>query len=227
MSFTSAQKELSNSIYQIASNNSKIERSINQRHFVSELVQANRNLSISASNLLKDFMALNDPNLKISQAKLSKDFDQVLNKFHQLSKKVAQNTREVAHQQELEEPETTPLLQKQFDQQIDSQIIINERIIQERDQDLEGLERSILEVNEIFRDLGTIVHDQQYLLGNNLLIDNIESNVNTVSINVELGAGELGAASRYQTATGKKYCWIFLILLIIIIIVFLVSFLRK
>lgn len=44
-------------------------------------------------------------------------------------------------------------------------IVINERIIQERDQDLLGLERSIAEVNEIFRDLGTLVNEQQYLLG--------------------------------------------------------------
>jgi syntaxin 7 len=49
---------------------------------------------------------------------------------------------------------------------LDSEIEITERIIQERDEDLEGLERSILEVNEIFRDLGTIVHEQQFLFGN-------------------------------------------------------------
>jgi syntaxin 7 len=168
------QRELSNAIYEIAANNSKIERGIKspqQRHQVSELVLKTRNLAKSTSHLLKDFMALADPKLKISQTKLSKDFDQVLNNFQKLSKKVAQVSREavkVSHQEEeLVVEESTPLLRKQFDHQLDSQIVINERVIQEREEDLQGLERSILEVNEIFRDLGTIVHEQQFLLGTN------------------------------------------------------------
>jgi t-SNARE complex subunit (syntaxin) len=69
--------------------------------------------------------------------------------------------------------ENTPLLTQQDDSQIgiyNAKIVLNERIIDERDQDLLGLERSIAQVNEIFRDLGTLVNEQQYLLGNLLLI---------------------------------------------------------
>lgn len=49
-------------------------------------------------------------------------------------------------------------------------IDLNEKIIVEREEDLVGLERSIAEVNEIFRDLGMLVNDQQYLLGEEKLL---------------------------------------------------------
>lgn len=106
---------------------------------------------------------------------------------------------------------------------------INERIIAEREEDLMGLEQSIAEVNEIFRDLGTLVNEQQYLLGTWFFeteflkqpLDNIESNVNNVTVNMEGAAGELRQASNYQDSTGRKYMWIFLILLVVFLIVLL------
>ena len=48
---------------------------------------------------------------------------------------------------------------------LDAEVEFNEALIVEREQDLVGIERSIQEVNEIFRDLGTLVNEQQYLLG--------------------------------------------------------------
>ncbi len=67
------------------------------------------------------------------------------------------------------EQEDTPLLAQQYDPNLDEQVELNERIIAEREEDLIGLEKSIVEVNEIFRDLGSLVHEQQYLLGIHLL----------------------------------------------------------
>jgi hypothetical protein len=143
-----------------------------------------------------------------------------------ISKKAAQRSREyvlkakeqqaIQIAQEHMTEEDTPLLSQTHDPSLDQQIEINERIIADREQDLEGLERSIAEVNEIFRDLGSLVHEQQYLLGICMVIvDNIESNVNHVTLNMENAAGELRSASEYQRSTGKKYCYIFLVLLVI------------
>jgi syntaxin 7 len=111
--------------------------------------------------------------------------------------------------------EATPLLSQIHDPNLDAQIELNEKIIADREQDLAGLERSIVEVNEIFRDLGTLVHEQQFLL------DNIESNVNHVSLNMENAAGELRSAAEYQRSTGRKYCYIFLFLLVLTSLVIL------
>jgi t-SNARE complex subunit (syntaxin) len=46
-------------------------------------------------------------------------------------------------------------------------------------------------------------------------LDNIESNVNNVSINLENATGELGQAAEYQASRGKCMWYIFWILLIV------------
>ncbi len=50
-------------------------------------------------------------------------------------------------------------------QGLDSEIEYNESLIAEREDDIKEIEKSIVEVNEIFRDLGTMVNEQQYMLG--------------------------------------------------------------
>ena len=96
--------------------------------------------------------------------KLSNDLNLILNKFKQNQQQRKQSiVNIIAHPQENIE-ETTPLLK--YDNRLESQIQINETIILERELDLVNLEQSIAEVNEIFRDLGTLVNEQQFLLGN-------------------------------------------------------------
>jgi syntaxin 7 len=53
---------------------------------------------------------------------------------------------------------------------LDNEVEYNEALIEEREEELRNIERSIVEVNEIFRDLGTIVNEQQYMLGKLLFI---------------------------------------------------------
>ena len=47
----------------------------------------------------------------------------------------------------------------------DSELEYQEQLIQEREGEIEEIERGVLELNEIFRDLGTIVTEQQSMLG--------------------------------------------------------------
>ncbi|KAI8901144.1 t-SNARE [Globomyces pollinis-pini] len=221
----SAQK-LSNAIYVIANKITNIQRAVDSfgskndstelRHQVYSFslfnwysatwIEETKELIKPTSRDLKSFMEINDNSqIKISQKRLSKDFEQIINKFQHLVRLTAQKSREIvtktkAEQQILsstqdELQEDAPLLQhQQFDEALELQIQHNEILIQEREGDLEGLERSILEVNEIFRDLGTIVNEQQYL------IDNIESNVMSTIVNVTGAESELRSASNYQSA---------------------------
>jgi len=46
-----------------------------------------------------------------------------------------------------------------------SEIAFNEQLIEERETEIQGIEQGIVELNEIFRDLGNIVTEQGYLLG--------------------------------------------------------------
>ena len=52
---------------------------------------------------------------------------------------------------------------------LDNEVEYSDALIAEREVEVADIERSIAEVNEIFRDLGTLVHEQGYMLGNILL----------------------------------------------------------
>lgn len=49
---------------------------------------------------------------------------------------------------------------------IDNELDFNESQIGQREEEIRGIEHGISEINEIFRDLGTMVYEQNSLLGN-------------------------------------------------------------
>ena len=115
---------------------------------------------------------MNSEESQMVKRKLTNDLNTVLSKFKQLqlakqqSINTASGINNAAQYDEYPNQdvgETTPLLK--VDRDLEARIEINESIIQERELELVGLETSIAEVNEIFRDLSALVNDQQYLLG--------------------------------------------------------------
>lgn len=48
---------------------------------------------------------------------------------------------------------------------LDNEIVFNEAIIEERDQGIKEVQQQIGEVNEIFKDLAVLVHDQGAIIG--------------------------------------------------------------
>ena len=67
----------------------------------------------------------------------------------------------------------------------------------ERERAVTQLEADIMDVNQIFKDLAAMVHDQGEL------VDSIEANVETSSIRVSEGTEQLRQAERYQVRTGE------------------------
>ncbi|KAJ3230798.1 hypothetical protein HDU78_008094 [Chytriomyces hyalinus] len=170
---------------------------------------------------------------KMAQQKLQKDFESVLSRFQDVSKLAAKKSREYVqkarnYQQQHahghddhDENENAPLLQQQQlqDQEaLDAEVEYNESLILEREQDLQNIERNIVEVNEIFRDLGTIVGEQQFVL------DHIESNVGSVAVNMEGATGELRIAAERQKAAQSRMCCLYTILGTVGVVVILVLF---
>jgi syntaxin 7 len=102
----------------------------------------------------------------------------------------------------------------------DSEVQFNSLLIESRDTELQEIQESMLQVNEIFRDLGTLVNEQSYLL------DNIESHVDSVAVSVENANGELRSAAKYQASRNSWKCWIFLFLLVIVLILALVIYFK-
>ncbi|WAR02733.1 STX12-like protein [Mya arenaria] len=96
-------------------------------------------------------------------------------------------------------------------------------LIGEREDQIRALEGDILDVNEIFRDLGAMVHDQGEQ------IDTIEANVEAAATHVEEGVGQLHKASVYQKKSRKKLCCLVVVLLVIagVIAIILIVTLKK
>lgn len=49
--------------------------------------------------------------------------------------------------------------------QLESEIVFNEAIIEEREQSIQDIQQQIDEVNEVFKDLVTLVHAQGVIIG--------------------------------------------------------------
>ncbi|KAI9613366.1 hypothetical protein H4Q26_009966 [Puccinia striiformis f. sp. tritici PST-130] len=75
-------------------------------------------------------------------------------------------------------------------------------LIEERENEIREIEVGINELNQIFRDLGTIVQEQ----GGN--IDNIESNVHRINEDMSGAVTELHQAHEYQKKSGKR-CYVY------------------
>ncbi|CAG5123260.1 unnamed protein product, partial [Candidula unifasciata] len=86
-------------------------------------------------------------------------------------------------------------------------------LIREREERIHQLEADILDVNEIFRELGALVSAQGEVL------DTIDSNIERAAVQVDAGREQLVKAADYQRKSRKKMCCIVVILLVVAIII--------
>ncbi|KAJ3394530.1 hypothetical protein HDU92_006806 [Lobulomyces angularis] len=216
---------ISNNIQQLVQTSQSINTpkdSHSTRESLLALQEETKELIKLTSEDLKVVLSLDSDeiSIKTKKKKLEKDFKNIAKRFQQVSKvvtekcrdslKTAKEINELTLRVELEEEENegVPLLAESNSKkklvelkQMDNQIDYNENLIQEREQDLRQIESSMLEVNEIFRDLGTLVHEQGHML------DNIENNVDSVAINMENATGELRTANEYhKKARRRAFC---------------------
>ncbi|CAL4082946.1 unnamed protein product, partial [Meganyctiphanes norvegica] len=85
--------------------------------------------------------------------------------------------------------------------------------LQERETQIRQLESDIMDVNQIFKDLATMVHEQGDM------IDSIEANVESAQVHVSQGATQLQQARTYQNKARRKKMCIILILVIVAAVV--------
>ncbi len=90
-----------------------------------------------------------------------------------------------------------------------------ENLIIEREGEIRQIEQSVGELNELFRDVATLVRDQGDI------IDAIDVNVENTLTDTRGADIELRSASRYQKAARSKACCLLLIMAIVLIIVIL------
>ncbi|GAA5991300.1 hypothetical protein JCM11641_002816 [Rhodosporidiobolus odoratus] len=97
----------------------------------------------------------------------------------------------------------------------DGDLDFQEQLIQEREGEIAQIEQGITELNQIFRDLGQIVGEQQGM------IDNIETNVTSVARDTQGASTQLTEAHAYQRKAGRRMFCLLLVLLVVVAVVLL------
>jgi len=104
----------------------------------------------------------------------------------------------------------TGMTQRQLDT-----IQVNHELIQQRNEELKNIAKSINEIVEIFRDLGTLVVEQGTIL------DRIDHNIELASESVVVGVTNLKKGAQTAKAT-NKLLWIMILCVFIVIMVVII-----
>lgn len=118
------------------------------------------------------------------------------------------------HQQQQQQEQ---LLEEQPRLANQDEVDFQEALIIEREAEIRNIEQSVGELNELFRDVAHIVHEQ----GGQL--DIISENVERVGDDTRGANVELRSASRYQKNARNKACCLLVILAVILTIIVLAA----
>ncbi|KAH6792518.1 Syntaxin/t-SNARE family protein [Perilla frutescens var. hirtella] len=173
---------------------------------------------------------------KITDAKLAKDFQAVLKEFQKAQRLAAE--RETAYSPFVPQaalpssysagdmdgsadraPEQRALLVESRRQEVlllDNEIAFNEAIIEEREQGIQEIQQQIGEVNEIFKDLAVLVHEQ------GTMIDDIGSNIEGSHAATAQARSQLVKAAKTQKSNSSLTCLLLVIFGIALLIVIIV-----
>ncbi|KAL2939560.1 Syntaxin-22, partial [Bienertia sinuspersici] len=134
---------------------------------------------------------------KIEDAKLARDFQATLQEFQKVQQLASE--RESSYMpsgaQTSADQESQPFLVEQKRQELvllDNEIAFNEAIIDEREQGIKEIQSQIGQVNEIFKDLAVLVHEQ------GVVIDDIHSNVDASAAATTQARQQLSKASKSE-----------------------------
>ncbi|XP_058224474.1 syntaxin-22-like isoform X2 [Rhododendron vialii] len=148
---------------------------------------------------------------KITDAKLAKDFQAVLKEFQKAQRLAAE--RETAYAPLV--PQAV-LPSRQEVLLLDNEVAFNEVIIDEREQGIHEIQQQIGEVNEIFKDLAVLVHEQ------GTVIDDIGANIEGSHAATAQGKSQLNQAAKTQKSNSSLTCLLLVIFGIVILIVVIV-----
>lgn len=174
------------------------------------------------------------PAMKYTQDKLQTQLGAALADFQAAQRLSAEKTRQYVaaarRQVHIEDPERyvdepedgaeVPLVQAQAAALADQgEVEFQESLIIQREDEIRNIERGITELNDIFRDLGTMVSAQGEQM------DVIEANVGSVAQDHKAADLELRGAARHQKGARNRACCLLLILAVVLLVILLaVSF---
>ncbi|KAK6489078.1 syntaxin-7-like isoform X1 [Huso huso] len=165
---------------------------------------------------------------KILKDRLVGDFSNALAAFQKIQRQAAQKEKEFVARVRASsrvsgglpddggllsfESENRPQAQVQDDAIREEDLVL----IKERETSIRQLESDIIGINEIFKDLGMMVHEQ----GDT--IDSIEANVETAEVHVQSASRQLSRAAEYQSKSRKKICILIVVLSVLAVVIGLI-----
>ncbi|WPH01072.1 Hypothetical protein R9X50_00390700 [Acrodontium crateriforme] len=179
---------------------------------------------------LKKVQAWHDlgPAQKFTQSKLNREFKASLTEFQAVQRSALDKQRasQTAAKAALDTDPTSPTAtsQSQQQQQLQEQaprlanqdeVDFQESLIIERESEIRNIEQSVGELNELFRDVAHMVHEQ----GTSL--DVISENVTNTRDDTQNADQQLRTAARHQRSARGKACCLLIILALILTIAIL------
>ncbi|CAD6184925.1 unnamed protein product [Caenorhabditis auriculariae] len=202
------------------------------RQLFNEKAQKAQELSKETNALMKKLVGFSNTNrtLRIQRERLQNEYIGVLNKLQASQRKAAQtekaSMKQVREAAEMDaeasraaEIEAFGGREQQMSMQRQQNVNLQE--IKQRQEALVQLERDIGDVNQIFADLASIVHEQGQV------VDSIEANVEHAQIHVEQGAANVEQAVYYNQKARQKKLMLFIFLVILIFIIGLTIYLAR
>jgi t-SNARE complex subunit (syntaxin) len=247
--FSSLTTSLSSRLFTLTSNVTQLNRhlsllgtkkdSSDVRRRITELLDQTRDGFKDVTDGVKRIKNWQDPSpqIKFTQGKLETQLTAALAEFQTVQRLSVEKTRQyVAATKRLiheEDPERytdepsggqvhVPLVQQQTQAAAlanQDEVEFQESLIVQREEEIRDIERGITELNDIFRDLGTMVTAQ----GESL--DVVENNVMGVRQDHKAADRELRQAAKYQRSARNRMCMLLLILGVVLTAVLLAIFL--
>uniref|UniRef100_A0A0K3CGS8 FGENESH: predicted gene_9.106 protein n=1 Tax=Rhodotorula toruloides TaxID=5286 RepID=A0A0K3CGS8_RHOTO len=151
------------------------------------------------------------------QQKVAADFQRALETFQSVSRRSAERQRLFVERAKasVDAAEDRGASQETQQQISDADADFQEQLIQEREGEIAQIEQGITELNQIFKDLGQIVGEQQSM------IDNIETNVISVARDTRGASDQLTQAHAYQRKAGRRMFCLLLVFLLVLTTVLL------
>lgn len=198
------------------------------RNSLQQKQQQGNQLAKDTDRQIKAFAALpvgpDQRQRKLQKERLLNDFSAALNNFQKIQRQAANKEREFVarvrassrvsmgqssgHTEgHTDDIRNVPAFSSEMQLQAEEEAMSEEdlRLIQEREQAIKQLESDIVDINDIFKDLGMMVHEQGEI------IDSIEANVERTDQNITSGMQQLARAAQYQSSSRRKICCLVLI----------------
>lgn len=240
--FQKLAQTIGTSIQKIQQNVSSMQKMVNQlgtpqdsqelRNQLHQIQHYTQQLAKDTSANLKELTGLSLPassseqrQWKMQKERLAEEFTTALNMFQATQRRAAQKEKEQMQRVRANSGLGDPFGGGRYSEQLielqdssgqqDAQVMdeMNLQVLEEQEQAIRQLESDISDVNQIFKELGAMVHEQGDI------IDSIEASVEKTEVFVGEGAGQLRQASNYQTKLRKKKCILAICLTVVLAVI--------